>query len=553
MCLCVPAFAAPTLQIRARSQLEVTVDRVRDGLTVRGRLVDGVTGAAIGGRTVAISVHPVEPGTPGFFEYAEPSGSVGEFRWHVPLPLGSYRLRLYAGGDEDYAAAPPFEQVIDLKKSTPQLRVSGPDRVSLSSESVSLRVEVSDPDSIAGPNDAAVALMLDDVTLARLTVAGSTEHTMSVAALRRGRGRVTLKAVFAGDTVRNPAEASHSFMLTTPTKITLHAAAEELAWDGVVALGGKLDYTLGTPQGLGAQTVVFYRADQRLGETQTEPDGTYQWSLHGGGFATGPILIEARFEPGDAFEPARSTVVSVVALAPTPRSPLLYLVPLAMLLAVGSWPLVRRRWANRRRQRDEMPRRQRRPAPAGQAVTDGRRGLLSRLGAATDHALGGRVRGQNGHGLRATVTIRAPGAEWTVECDEAGRFLLDQLPAAELQIEVSATAHLPEQFVRSLPHHGELRELEIALTPVRTRILALFESVVASWAEVDVTAEVGLRTPRELFELVRRRRLVLSGSDELVALTTLVERAYFGREAAALEHLVEAEARAEALRLVSGA
>src|ERR1700761_9279475 len=100
----------PVLHVRARLRVDVeAIERAPGGLVVRGRLLDDASEEPVAGRTIAVSVE----GEHGFYHYAEPAGPAGTFRWHIPLPLGSYHLHIAAGGDGDYAAAPPIDRTLD--------------------------------------------------------------------------------------------------------------------------------------------------------------------------------------------------------------------------------------------------------------------------------------------------------------------------------------------------------------------------------------------------------------------------------------------------------
>src|SRR5436309_1724465 len=90
------ADEAAVIHVRARLRIDLdAVERVVSGLMVRGFLRDDATDDPVPGRTVAISVE----GPNGSYHYAEPTGDDGSFRWFVPVPLGTYRLRVDSGGD----------------------------------------------------------------------------------------------------------------------------------------------------------------------------------------------------------------------------------------------------------------------------------------------------------------------------------------------------------------------------------------------------------------------------------------------------------------------
>src|SRR5262245_34838123 len=132
----------PVLHVKAHTRIDVaSVTRVAGGIVVKGVLLDSALEEPIPGHTVAISVD----GLNGFYRYAEPTRDDGSFRWRVPLPLGQYTLRLAAGGDEDYAAAPFYERSLDIDRTIPRITLIAPERVSVKQENLHVAIELREP------------------------------------------------------------------------------------------------------------------------------------------------------------------------------------------------------------------------------------------------------------------------------------------------------------------------------------------------------------------------------------------------------------------------
>ena len=140
-CLLTAAIARaedPVIHVRARMRLDVdAIERVSDGVAVRGFLRDDAGDEPIAGRTIAISLE----GPNGFYRYAEPSAADGSFHFRAPLPLGEYRLRMGTGGDADYVAAPRIDRLLDVAKRTPTLTLTVPERLPANASSLHVVVE----------------------------------------------------------------------------------------------------------------------------------------------------------------------------------------------------------------------------------------------------------------------------------------------------------------------------------------------------------------------------------------------------------------------------
>jgi hypothetical protein len=136
----------------------------------------------------------------------------------------------------------------------------------------------------------------------------------------------------------------------------------------------------------------------------------------------------------------------------------------------------------------------------------------------------------------AIVKISTAAQTRELPVDEEGRFAIEGLPAGPIRIEVHAPGYIVEKFTRQVPHRGELRDVRVLLVPIRARIFSTYQQVVKPlYPKAQL---VDLWTPRDLLGHVRKRSMVV---DELQALTSLVELAYWGAHAPNLAMLAEAE------------
>lgn len=553
-----PSAAAPVLHVRARTRLELTtVERTPTGVLVFGRLMDEALGEPIAGRVVAIAVEG-PPGTyaPDYYMEARPTGSDGSFEWRIPLRIGRYNLKLQAGGDDDYAAAPPIVRAIDIARRTPTLRLEAPAEASVAARHVTISVEASDPEGELGnsvgasltpsthPAELPITVLVDGEKAAELrTEGGRAELELEVAGLGRPGARATVQARFDGDAERNPALATRVVRVTTPTTLTLRAAASELAWDGKLAVSGTLRDASG-PIASAAVSLVLEGAHDDgapVAAALTDGAGRFHGEIPGGSAKPGIRFLEARFHPNQSFrEPSRSAALPITLLPPQPTSLVFIASPLLVLFALGLFALWRRRpWrtlAHRRRARQAALAR-----GAASGLSEGRPRLLSTLRAPADHGLSGQAcELPSGAPLpTATVVFTASGASRALAVDEEGRFSIEGLPAGPLLVEVSAPGFVTERFTRVLPHRGELRGARVLLVPLRARIFDAYLGLAVRLLPRPSLAETF--TPRELLAHMERRSLLV---EELAELTALVEVACFGPRLPEAALLSRAEALA---------
>jgi Carboxypeptidase regulatory-like domain len=545
----------PVLHVRARTRIDIQwVERVPGGIRVEGALFDTALEEPIPGRTVAISVD----GPHGFYRYAEPTNEEGSFRWRVPLPVGEYRLRLAAGGDDDYAPATVVERTVDVSRRSPTLTLEVPETVSNRSDLLEVIVEARElPDDLAVPHESAlppvpvvlaVSLSAGDRVVARgSTAGGRLELELPVHELGAAGERVTLTARSEPSELRNAAEVSRTVRITTPTRVTLEADRASADAGAVLTLSGELSSDSGPVAGglveLVATALMPPGKPKRIALAQSGPDGRFRASVRAGELGFGRMAVEAHFPAAGFREAGRAGPVEVqVHAAAFHPSPLYLIPPLLTALVLAGLALARRRpWLAlgarlRARARRASP-------PSG--LTEGRTNILRTLRPAHDFGLAGQVcDGATGQAIAgATLVVDVGGQHRSALSDENGRFALEALPAGTLAVEVAALGYVSERFHRIVPHRGELRGARVLLVPIRAQIFAAWDG--ATRPLVPKPELTALWTPRELLEFVKKSRLV---TDDWARLTAAVETICYGPEPPGLEALAEVRRLIEELR-----
>lgn len=538
----------PVIHVRARLRIDLdAVERAPGGLVVRGSLRDDASDEPMGGRTVAISVDATDGGG-GFWHYAEPTGPDGAFFYRVPVPLGSYRLRLGAGGGDEYLAPATVERTVDVARRTPTLTVQAPARIAAHAPTMHVVVEAHESGEDGPPR----AYRGD----AWLSIAGKRRTSL---VLRDGRAesdelgpfgragdRVEVTASISADDEYNAAKASRSVLLTTATAVTLAVAGTRVAPDGALAVSGTVRDDDGPIAG--AIVVVGLENGADVASFASDAAGRFAGRLRGRDLPTGTAFLEARYRPQqDWREGAVSATVPVEVLPAPPVAVWPYVVSpaLTLLAALVIFAARDRRW----RRSLGVGRRARRIAaapPTAPGLTESRRGILSSL-RRPDHGLSGVIVDAADDRPIATATLvarAADGQSHAAAVDERGRFAFEELAPGPLVVEVAAPGYVGERFSRTLPHRGELRNARVRLVPVRARIFDAWRRAAAPLYPTPRAAET--MTPRELLVHISRRRMV--PSDALAALTARVEAAVWGAGAPSMDDLAEVERLASALQ-----
>ena len=535
----------PVIHVRSRLRIDLdSVERAPGGLTVSGSLRDDATDEPVAGRTIAISVD----GDHGFWHYAEPSGPDGSFHWHVPVPLGAYRLHLGAGGDDEYLAPVAIDRTVDVNRRTPTVTVQVPARIAAHAPSLHVIVEAHESDGLGPPRafDGHVWISVAGQRRTDLLVQDGHAETDELGPFGRAGQRVDVSAAIPATDERNSATGTRTVLLTTPTAITLSVDERRVAANDDVGVSGLVrddDGFVGN-----AVVAVGLENGASLASFTTDEHGRFSGSLRARDLPTGSAFVEARYSPHEDWRDASvSPTVPIEVLPAPPVAVWPYVVSpaLTLLAALVVFAARDRRW----RRYFVVARRARRiaAAPATTAgLTEGRRGILSSL-RRPDHDVSGFVvdAADDRPIADATLVARtADGQSHAAAVDERGRFAFEDLAPGPLVVEAAAPGYVAERFSRTLPHRGELRNARVRLVPVRARIFDAWRRAVAPLYPTPRAAET--MTPRELFEHLERRRLL--PNESMATLTSRVEAAVWGARPPSTDDLAEVERLASALK-----
>ena len=550
--LLVPAAPAaadnPVIHVRARLRIDLdAVERVAGGIHLRGSLRDDASDEPVVGRVVAGSLD----GPNGhFWQYAEPTGPDGSFRWRVPLPMGPYRLRIAAGGDSEYLAAAPVERAIDVSRRTPTLTVQVPARVGAHAGALHVVVEAHESDGMGPPRayEGHVALTVGGTRRTDLVVQdGRAERDVSGPFGHPGT-RIDVIATIDEDPERSGASALKPVLLTTPTSLTFVARPPEVSPDDELGVAGRLTDDDGPVAG--AEVTVGLENGADLAHFTTDGSGVYNGRLPGRDLPTGAVFVEARVHPTEDWrEGTASPTVPLDVLPAPPIAVWPYIVSpaLTLLVALVAFAARDRRWrrylavGRRARRIATLP-----PDGATPGLTESRRGILSSL-RRPDHGFSGVVVDAADDRPIPTATLVARASDGVARAaavDERGRFAFEELPAGPLVVEVAAPGYVAEAFSRALPHRGELRGARVRLVPVRARIFDAWRRAATPLYPMGRSGDT--MTPRELLAYVEKKRML--PHEPLAALTSLVEAAVWGSHAPSLDDLADAERLASTLR-----
>lgn len=535
----------PVIHVRARLRLDLDgVERVPGGLWVRGSLRDELTEEPIPGRAVAISVE----GDHGFWHYAEPTGPDGAFRWRVPVPLATYKMRIAAGGDGDHVPPAAIVRDIDVGRRTPTVTLQVPARVAAHAPSLHVVVEGHETDGIGPPRafDGAIYVDIGGKHVTVVELQNGHGETDLFGPFGRAGQRLTVAAAVRGDELRNNATATRVVTLTSPTSLSLAAGADKVAPDKLLYVTGELHDDDGPIAG--AAVVLGLESGPDVETFTTDARGRFAGWVRGRDLPTGTAFLEARFRPREDWRDAAVSATVPVEVLPVPPItiwPYLASPAITVVAALVAWAVRDRRWLRVFKARRRARRRAAAPPPPP-GLTESRRGILSSL-RRPDHGLSGVVvdaADDRGIATATLVARTADGQSHAATVDARGRFVFEELAPGPFVVEIAAPGYVGERFSRTLPHKGELRNARVRLVPVRARIFAAWRRAAQPFYPTAKAAET--MTPRELLDHVARRRLV--PHQRLTALTALVEAAVWGPHAPTTEDMATAERLAAELK-----
>ena len=527
-----PASAAPTVTIRARTDLQLRGVRLRDDgtLLVTGQLVERAAGAGVGGQALTVRIGGV-----GYDALSQPDGT---FEVVVPAPPGPTApldVSLEFGGDGSYDPARADERDVDATKAPVDLAVA----VTVTGDGAVVTVEAT-VDGVRAQLPVSLRVTPGDADRPHHDL---TATTGSPVAVRRaevfGPGVKRIRARYPGDAARSPATAETTVELTSATRIELTLASGDVSFEGTVRARGKVVDEDGAP--VARTTVALKTGDRRLGAATTAADGTYRIDVAAELLGAGRHVLAAAAETRERWQTPSSSGPAVVVIGAPRPAPIGITVAAFAATAVVAMGFVlarRRPWS-----RPEAPA----PAAAVAAEPQGglepaRASLVSTLRRASDHGFSGLVRDAvRGRPLAgAEVLLSLDATVKRAETDPDGRFAIEDLAAAEWRARVSAPGHVTEHFVVSIPHRGELRGARIDLVPVREKVFALYRR--AALPLLPSPDLWGIWSPRQIVDHVRAGRPPVA----LAELTSFVEEAYFSARTPDEAVLPLAEARVAA-------
>jgi hypothetical protein len=527
------AVAAPP-QVEIRAQTKLALEKVRlvagDIAEIRGQLLDNLTGDGIGRQVVVIKI--------GDAVTRATTDPDGRFHATIPVAPGPQPIELAFRGGSLLSAA-QLSQVTDPARAQVALTIDFEDAPG------GLKViprATADDQPVQIPVALSVGVPSDDHLTPLGSVPAGTPFVLTRAA-SGGPGTRRIRAVFAGDDLRQAAEVEKTIELSAASTTTMTVSATRIAFEDDLGVAGMVTDEDGHPVGRAAVTLTS--GDRRLAQGATAEDGSYKFRIEGEILGQGQWGIQVQADPGkSSVKASRSApaIINVVAPQPVPVS---YTIAafLATACAAGGFFLARAKpW---RRLRRPAPPADRPANPAQDEQVDGglvvaRPGLVSTLRRPNDDGFSGVVRDTvRGRPVAdAVVWLRTAAstqaAEREVRTGLDGAFTFEALAAGEWLAEVAAPGHVTEKFAVSIPHRGELRGVRVDLVPVRERVFQLYRR--AAEPILPEPRLWGIWSPRQIVDHVRSKR----PTPALAELTSLVEEIYFSARITAETVLPEA-------------
>ena len=539
------ANAAPEVEIKAQSLLQlgevrkISANRVR----VTGTFLDRITGAGIANANVTVSL--------GTANAPVTTGPGGEFAVELPAPDGELPVGLYFAGSTviDPTSA---ETVTDPARSPTTLHINATATATGADLTFDVGPVSNDGIDSANSTNTNVPLVLTiirDGNERALGVTSSGEVYPLTRTAIGGAGSVSIKATFAGDSLRQPAVAETNIDLRvgSTTTVAIDGATRNVARafeDSLIAQGNVRDDD-GAPA-VGA-AVALYAGDKRIDQTTTDRNGGFRIAFEAKLLGTGQFGITARAEKSAARDGSVSAPVVIAIAAPQPV-PVRYTLMAFAATAVAAlvfFAMRRRRAPKPKVNNDDQPR------PAIEitgGMTVAKPGFAATLRRAGDTMFLGQVR--EAWRLRpladAVVELTLGDQRRQFVTDVSGRFEFEDLPPGAWQATITAGGHIGEQVNVTIPHRGEMRGVAIDLVPVRERVFHLYRR--AAEPLLPKPALWGIWSPRQIVDHVRSRR----PSPALTELTNLVEEVYFSPRLAEEAILALTSSRVEAAMMERG-
>ena len=538
-CFAATALAgAPQVDIKARTRLVLEKVRLKpDGeVEITGQLLDKLTGDGIGNQTVTVKVSGET--------VTARTGPDGRFTAGVIANPGTQDVQI------EFHGGPQLDRADQLKITTDPSR--SPVTLGIQSEPASggtkLVITASADDRPttltatldvlgAGSEQPALHKNIDSGTAFLLTRAAA-----------GGPGQKRVRASFAGDSSRQPAQAEITLELTSATTTTMQVAKTSLAYEDNIRVTGKVvdeDGKAVPRAAVALMANVPSGEKKRLASGATAEDGSYSFKVEAEILGQGQFAIGVETDPGSpAVRPshAEPAIIRIAAPQPVPVSYTLVAF-MATAIAAGGFFLARSKpWQRLRRPAPpaEAPQRENAEQVDGGLVLN-KPGIVSTLRRPYDDGFSGVVRDTvRGRPVEGAVVRLIHGAnERELRTAADGSFSHEQLAVGDWRAEVAAPGHITERFVVSIPHRGELRGVRIDLVPVRERVFQLYRR--AAEPVLPESRLWGIWSPRQIVDHVRAKR----PSPALADLTDFVEEIYFSPRLAGESVLPHASERVD--------
>jgi len=554
------ARAAPTIDIRAKTQLQLESVKLRDeGVAeVAGFLSDRLTGDGLGGQAVSITINGDT-----VTSTTQPDG---RFRANIGVPIGPTKVELgFRGGP--LLDASTFDTITDPSREQVQLSiVVDPDEVTEPTGATDTTTRPSTPGlnletSRPLTRVVGVRLTVNALDKAKLTVqieVGNaadpalkkvrTVETGTPFVITRkeagGPGSKRVRATFAGDATRQTASAEVTLELKGDTNTSMSVSTTNLAYEDELVVTGKVTDDTGVAMPRVAVTLVA--GDRRLAQGATDDKGSYRFEVEGEIIGQGQFGVQVQSDVGLAYlKPSRSDPAIIRVAAPQPV-PVSYTIAafIATGLAAGGFFFARSKpWRKLRRAKQAAD------IPANEGPTEimdgglvtNKPSVISTLRRPQDDGFSGVVRDtvRSRPVPEAVVTLTFGEVERSVRTASDGSFTIEKLGAGEWKAEVAAPGHVTERFGVSIPHRGELRGVRVDLVPVRERVFQLYRH--AAEPVLPEPRLWGIWSPRQIVDHVKSKKRSPAMSD----LTDFVEEVYFSSRLAAETLLPGAKERVD--------